>query len=144
MGWGGFAFFFPALFVTVGTIGLGSLFASMAWAGIVRASATTEHWRIPAALYAFTSAVFLDLIGLAVLWLIPSDLLNYEVIGAPLSHLVWSLFLVASFVFVTISMVLARKNVEPAKDAVKSGSRALFVIDVLGFVWFFASSHGMR
>jgi hypothetical protein len=144
MGWEGFAFFFPALFVTVGTIGLGGLFVLTAWADRVRKSATTDHSRRPTALFLFTAVVLLDLIGLVSLWMIPTALLNYEVIGTPLSHLVWSLFLVASFVFVMISMVLAQKGFGPAKNSVQSGSRALFVIYVLGFIWFLASSHGAR
>jgi hypothetical protein len=143
MGWEGFAFFFPALFVTVGTIGLGGLFVLTAWADVVRASATPDQSRRPAALFPFTAAVLLDLIGLVCLWMIPTAVLNYEVIGTPLSHLVWSLFLVASFVFVIISMVLARKSLGSGK-IVQSGSRALLVIDVLGFIWFLASSHGTR
>jgi hypothetical protein len=76
--------------------------------------------------------------------MIPTALLKYEVIGTPLSHLVWSLFLVASFVLAIISIVLAQKSSGPEKDFVQSGSRALFVLDVLGFIWFLANSHGMK
>ena len=64
MGWEGFAFFFPALFVTVGTIGLGGLFVFTAWADRVRKSAPTDHSRRPTALFLFTAAVLLDLIAL--------------------------------------------------------------------------------
>jgi hypothetical protein len=138
------AFYLPALFVTVGTIGLGGLFLSLALADVVRASATNGHRGIPPALRIFSFAVFLDLIALVCLWMIPTALLNYEVIGTPLSHLVWSLFLVASFVLVIISIVLAQKSSGPEKDFVQSGSRALFAIDVLGFIWFLANSHGMQ
>jgi Kef-type K+ transport system membrane component KefB len=138
MGWEGFAFFFPAAFVTIATIGLGSLFLLMAWAEIDRVSATRENVKKPSALYAFMSAVFLDLIGLCALWLIPRDLRNSEVAGVPLAHLVWTLFLSSSFVSVIISMVLARRSGEPAKGAVQNGARALFIVDLLGFVWFVA------
>ena len=138
MGWEGFSFFFPAAFVTIATIGIGSLFVLMAWADIIGASPTTKHKKIPAALYALMSAVFLDLIGLCSLWLIPSDQVNHEVAGVPLSHLVWSLFLWSSFVSVIISMVLAGRSGEHAKGAVQNGARALFIVDLLGFVWFVA------
>ena len=135
----GFEFGIPALFVTAGTIGLGGFFVLMAWADTARALATKDGRSIPPALYTFTASVCMDVLGLVVLSVIPFDLRNQYVLGARLAPCVYSFFMITSFVLVTISLFLVHRDSGTVKDSVQSGSRALFVINVLGFVWFVAS-----
>ena len=135
----GFEFGIPALFVTAGTIGLGGFFVLMAWADTARALATKDGRPIPPALYTFTASVCTDLLGLVVLSVIPFDLGNQYILGVRLVPCVYFFFIITSFVLVTISLVLVRRDSGRVKDSVQSGSRALFVIDTLGFIWFVAS-----
>jgi hypothetical protein len=136
----GFDFAIPALFVTVGTIGLGGFFGLLAWADTARASVTEDGRRILPALYAFTASVCMDVLGLVVLSVIPFNLRNQYILGARLAPCVYSFFIIISFVLVIISLVLVRRDSGAVKDSVQTGSRALFVLDVLGFIWFVASS----
>jgi hypothetical protein len=136
----GFDFGIPALFVTVGTIGLGGPFVLMAWADTARALATKDVRKVPPALYAFTASVCTDVLGLVVLSVIPFDLRNQHIWGARLAPCVYSLFIISSFVFVIISLVLVRRDSGAVKDFVQNGSRALFALDLLGFIWFVANS----
>jgi hypothetical protein len=58
--------------------------------------------------------------------------------GMWLKECVFPLFLVAAFVFLIASMVFGRRDSWPGKRHLKVGSIALFVIAMLGLIWFSA------
>ena len=122
MGWGGFNLGVPAMFITMLTIGLGGLFVLIGWIIVLTDKGANTHWRNRTALYSLTASVGLELMGTIVLSQIPYDIQDHEILGTRLVTFVWSCFLIASFVFVTTSMLLARKDIGPVKRTVQNGS----------------------
>ena len=136
MGWTAFATFgLPEIFVAVFSILIGGVFVAMAWKDVVRVYVTTANCRPPTALYAFTTSVFMYLMSLGSFVLIPDDILYYRhFAGLQISDCVLSLFVACGFLFLIISIVLVRRNSEPGTRMVAIGSKALFVISLLGFI----------
>ena len=120
----------PALFVTQCTIGLGSIFVVVSWIQVIFERVTKARWENPAALYALTIAVFLDVAASHSLHAPRGDLLYSE------SDYLCLLFMIASFAFVLLSMFLVRKASGPGTRTVRIGSGVLRVIAALGFVGF--------
>jgi hypothetical protein len=131
----------PAMFITLFTIGLGGLFGLLAWTSVSRERITLARRKIPAALHAFTASVGVELMGLIFLWTIPNDATDHEIFGTNLVSFIWCCFLIAGFVLLLLSMVLVRVNGGDRDGFVKAGSTALFVIAVLGFIWFISGCH---
>jgi hypothetical protein len=134
----GFNFGVPATFVTYLTIGLGTLFVLRALFIIIRDRIKGKQWRVPAALIPFTASVGIEFIGTVVLSRIPYHLLQSRILGWNLVSFVWSSFLIGSFAFVLLSVVLVRWDSGPAKHTVQMGSTTLLVVAVLGFIWYVA------
>jgi hypothetical protein len=117
----------PLQFIAICSSLLGFFFVLIAWTDVASAQVTNSHGRIPIALYTFTASVLLDMAGLVCGFTISHDLPDDR-----------PLLLVAAFVFLVISMVFVRRDPWPGKKDLEVGSKALFVIAVLGFIWFLA------
>ena len=124
MDWSALNFFVAAMFITILTVGLGGVLLVIAWIKVAIESASEPSRRNSAALRTYTVAVFLDAVAIPVLWLTSDDL----------KYAVWSLFLIASFVFVIASVALGRRKPRPGGGPVMFGSMTLFVVNVLGFL----------
>jgi hypothetical protein len=143
MGMQGFNFGIPAMFITMLTIVMGGLFVLVAWTNALTERIANGHWSIPTALYAFTASVGLELAGHVVLSDIPYGMTDREVLGVSLVALIWSCFLLASFILLLVSMALVRRNSEPGKRIVQAGSKVLLVIAILGFIGIVMGLPGM-
>jgi hypothetical protein len=72
-----------------------------------------KYWKghykmIPLALYMFTVAVCVDLVGYHVLNDVPYDIRNKVVLGTSLAVAWWTAYLVVSFIFLILSLVCLR------------------------------------
>jgi hypothetical protein len=105
---------------------LGGLFLLLAWANVLLERITNGHWYIPKALFAFTAAVLLNILGYSCLY--------YWYQYSLLSIIVCSLPMIASFVFVIVSMVLVRQDPYRGTGIVQIGSWALIALESLGFL----------
>jgi hypothetical protein len=124
MDWSGLNFFVAATFITILTVGLGGVLLVIAWIKVLIESTSEPNRRSFAALRTYTVAILLDAVALPVLSLTSDDR----------KSAVWTLFLIASFVFVIASVVLGRRKSRPGGGPVMIGSMALFVVNVLGFL----------
>lgn len=124
----------PVMLVAVCTVGLGGLFTLVAWKEIVCDWHKSSRWDVSAAVHAFSAAVYL--IPLDVLFLkLTSSVLDERYFHAiPLAAIVDLFVVAASFILVTTSMVLVRRNSRPGNRAVRMGSMVLFVVDAVGCI----------
>jgi len=104
---------------------LGGLFLLLAWANVLAERATNGRWYIPKALFAFTVAVFLNILGYICFYDSRFNLLNI---------LLCSLLMMTSLVFAIISMVLVRRDPFRGTGIVRIGSGALILFESLGFL----------
>jgi len=141
---GGLGFVLAALFSMASTIGLGGVFVVMAWVQVLEMRAANGRCRVPAALYAFTASVCVDLLvfigiiiascnSVAISRNFP-DLLDYKLFGVILVDAVWFFSLVVSFCFLIVSIVLVRRESGPGIRIMKIGSRILFITSLLGLI----------
>jgi hypothetical protein len=131
---GGLGFALAALFSTVSTVGLGGVFVGLAWAQVVEMRAASAHWRTPVALYTFTAAVLVDIIGFIAVAVIPLRLRYREIIGVALFRVVWSSSLMVSFIFLIACMVLVRRESGPGIRIMRIGAKILLVTSLLGLI----------
>jgi hypothetical protein len=135
----GLNFAIPAEFVSFSTIGLGTLFVLRTLFIVLRDRIRGKQWRVPAALIPFTASVGIAFIGLVVLSHLPYEMTGREVfLGWNLVSFVWTCFLIGSFAFALLSIVVVRWDSGPAKHTVRMGSITLLVLAVLGFMWYVA------
>jgi hypothetical protein len=139
----GFDFGIPATLLSYSTIGLGAVFIFLGWVFVVVNGATNRRWRIPAALYALSAAVGIELTGLIVLSHLPYYMTDQEILGFKLVSFVWSCFLIVSFGLVLLSVVLARRESGPASLILRSASIILSFVGALGFVGIILGLPGM-
>jgi ABC-type Na+ efflux pump permease subunit len=114
---------------------LGFPFVLIAWIDVTSAQVKNANGRIPTALYAFTVSVLLDMMGVVCGFTIAHDLPDDRP-GMWLKGCVFPLVLVAALIFLIISMVLLHRDSWREKKDLQLGSKALFIIAVLGFIWF--------
>jgi hypothetical protein len=124
----------PMMLVTVCTIGLGGLFALIAWRDVVYDWRRTTHWKVSTALHTFSASVYLPLIGYLLLAVTSPSSQERYIQGMPLAAVLYLGVLAASFILVIVSMLFVQRDLGPAKGVVLTGSRVLFVVDMLGFI----------
>jgi hypothetical protein len=127
----------PLLFIAVCSSILGFIFLLITWPDVASVQVISPHKRIPTALYAFTASVLLDMIGVVCGFTISHDLPDDRP-GMWLKGYVLPLLLVGAFVFLIISMVFVSRDSWLGKKDLEVGSKALFVIAMLGLIWFIA------
>jgi len=140
----GFDLLIAFVVLTFCGVTVGSVFALIAWLNVISGWGTTGRRRVPAALWALTASVCLDLVAYPVLTAIPERWQDYEILGAGLVKVAWVLLLTAAFACVIGSMVLLRRYSGPGEGTLRAGSRGLFVVYVLGLssiVYLLMSSH---
>lgn len=139
----GLNFAVPAFFMTLWTIDFGGASALLAW-GIVLYKYWKGHCKIiPLALYMFTVAVCVDLVGFHVLNDVPYDIRNKVVLGTSLAVAWWTAYLTVSFIFLILSLVCLRGYRGPARRILQIGSIVLVVIKCLGFIAIVLTLPGM-
>jgi hypothetical protein len=136
-------FIIPAFWMTNCTIVLGGAFAAIAWAIVVSRHRRNSVTKIPIALYVFTVAVCIDIVGQYVRSYFPSSLAYKTIRGVPIDFSVWSLFLIASFMCLVLSLVCLSKYSGPGKRTLWVGSIILISIDCLGFIAIVLALPGM-
>jgi hypothetical protein len=124
----------PMMFVTVFTIGLGGVFALIAWQNVFSEWRKTGRWSTSAAMHTFSAAVYLPLICYLLLASTSPLLQDRYLRNIPFAAIAQLSVLVTSFVLVIFSLVLLRWDSSRGRGAILTGSRALFGIDVLGFI----------
>jgi hypothetical protein len=125
----------PLMFVAVCSSLLGLIFVFIAWSDATSVQATNARGSLPTALYTFTASVLLDMIGVVCGFTISHDVPDRP--GLWLKGYVLPLLLVAAFVLLILSMALVRRDSWLGKKDLQVGSKALFVIAMLGFIWLF-------
>jgi hypothetical protein len=120
-----FGFRIGAMLVTVLTVVLGVVCLVSVWVVILDRH-TTPLMKVPYALYTLTVSVLFQLAALLVLLQIPYDLA--EIFGKGTDRVVWSFFLLASFVLGVSSWWLARKASGPAISLLRKSSILLLTI----------------
>jgi hypothetical protein len=137
MGMEGFSFGIPAMITTQLTIFVGGIFVLVGWAEVLSNGLANGYWKIPVALYVFTGSVGVELMGSIVLSEIsPTE--SFQTVT-----LIWIAFLIASFILLLLSAVLAHQNSEPNKRTVQIGSKVLLAIATLGFIGIILGLPGM-
>jgi hypothetical protein len=125
----------PLQFIAICSSLLGFPFLLVAWTYVASPQGKNARGRIPTALYAFTVSVLLNMIGVVFGFTIAHDLPDDRP-GMWLKECAFPLFLVAAFVFLIISMVLMHRDSWQGKKNLQVGSKGLFIIAMLGFIWF--------
>jgi tellurite resistance protein TehA-like permease len=124
----------PMMLVTVCTIGLGGLFALIAWRDVVYDRRRTTHWKASTALHTFSASVYLPLIGYVFLAVTSPSLQERYIQGIPLAAVLYLGVLAASFILVIISLLFVQRDSGSVRGVVLTGSRILFVVDALGSI----------
>jgi hypothetical protein len=130
----GLNFGIPVYFMTLWTIDFGRVMSFLAWAIVLY-----KYWKdrrkiIPIALYMFTAAVCVALVGYHVAWELPYDIRNKVVLGTSLQSAAKTAYLVVSFTFLILSLVCLRGYRGPGRRILQIGSIVLIVIQCLGFI----------
>ena len=136
-------FAIPAGFMNLWTIYLGGFISLVAWGMVLYGRWKGQSKTIPAALYLFTAAVCVDLIGLFTLDRVPHDITNKAMLGTSLGHAVRTAHLSVSFLLLILSMIFLSRHSGPGKVTLKAGSIVLIALDCLGFVAIILALPGM-
>ncbi len=140
----GFGFGVTAVFVSLCTIVFGGLVTLIAWWTAICDKSTAKYCRrFPAALYTFTISLVSDLIGMAVLSIMPYRWEQYYVLGDRLRPFIYSIFMLISFAAVIISALLLRGKNGKVIRVLVIGSAVLIVVNVIGITNFIMSLPGM-
>jgi hypothetical protein len=129
----GMGFRILELLVTSLTVALGSLCALIALGNIVLDEDADPQSKIPGALYTFTLSVLVQLTSPFVLKQIPLDIAQRRIMGTPMVVVIWSFFLVTSFLLSAFTLLLVRKDSGPATKPIRWGSILLMAFWTLVF-----------
>jgi hypothetical protein len=132
----GSGFTIPALFVAVITVLLGGLCALITWVIVLLDQTRDPQIKTPSGLNTFMLSVVVELAGLLVLWHIPYDIAQRPILGTRMVLVIWSPFLVVSFVLCVVSWLFVRRDSGPGRQTLRRGSMLLLTIWMLGFVWY--------
>jgi hypothetical protein len=143
MWFSGLNFGIPVYFMTLWTTDFGVVMSLLAWVIVLY-----KYWKghckiIPLALYMFTVAVCVDLVGSHVLSVVPYDIRNRVVLGTSLQSAAETAYLVVSFIFLILSLVCLRGYRGPGRRILQVGSVVLVVIQSLGFISIVLTLPGM-
>jgi hypothetical protein len=131
----GLKFALPMLFITWGTLAVGIVPVLLAWGSIAGQSHVTGQRVIPKALCALTASICVEQAGCCVFWFLPVWICDSFV-----GHLVWFTFVVVGFFIILAALFMSRER-NAARVAVLTGSIAVAVVNVLGFVWLFIGTN---
>jgi hypothetical protein len=143
MGMHNLDYLISGLFISLGSAIVGGFFSVIAWVGVVSNLPRGGRWKVPAVLYTYSAAAFLGFAAFVVFMALPSHTPGSEALSPDAFLLCWLSFVVAGFVFVLISMLLAYRYSGPGRRFILVGSIVLIVVNGLGFV-VFAYMHGNR
>jgi hypothetical protein len=129
----GMGFRILELLVTSLTVALGSLCALIALGNIVLDKDAHPQSKIPGALYTFTLSVLVQLTSPFVLKQIPLDIAQRRIMGTPMVVVIWSFFLVTSFLLSAFTLLLVRKDSGSATKPIRWGSILLMAFWTLVF-----------
>jgi hypothetical protein len=136
MWFGGLEYILPGVFVSLGCAVIGCFFSLIAWIGVVSNLPKGQRWNIPSMLYTLSASSFLGLAGLLLYFNLRPDAPGIGVFSDEMLSRLWTSSMVAGFVFVLITMLLAYLYSGPGRRFILVGTILLFLINALGFIGF--------
>lgn len=98
--------------------------------------------RFPKALWALTASICIDPVGTIVVGFINDRLATGALRYVQVVPGLWTAVLVIGFILNVIALVLAVSERNAARAAVLTGSIAVTVVNVAGFIWLFIGTDG--
>ena len=129
MGFQALNFVIPILFITLGSLVLGTVPVLLGWSRIPSRGQNTEPRELPKALSALTASVCVVPLGFLVFVLLPAWIRNSYA-----GHSVWLAFVIAGFLLNLMALLMSREQ-NAARSAVITGSMIVGVIYAVGFIW---------
>jgi hypothetical protein len=128
----GFDLLIAFVFLTFCGVTVGSVFALVAWLRVISEWGITGRRNVPAALWALTASVCLDLVAYPVVLKVPERWQDHQFLGAGLVKVLWLCFLIAGFGCVIATLQLLRRYSGPGEGTLRTGSRVLLIVYVAG------------